>query len=165
MTSSTQAIHALVLVLEQTERERDQALAEQLRAQQVLDGAQRQAEQLLHYRSEYEQRWNTQFRQAGAKEIVQCYQGFMGRLQFAVDQQQHQVAMATATLAAARDTLRALELRTAAVRKLIERRQQELALAAGRREQKLTDEQASRAAWTRLSSLSNQPLPGGILPA
>ena len=163
--SSSHSIQALTLVLEQVERERDQALAEQRRAQQVFDGAQRQSEQLLHYRGEYEQRWNAQFRQAGAKEIVQCYQGFMGRLQFAVDQQHHQVAMAAATLAAAHDALRAQELRVAAVRKLLERRQQELALVAGRREQKLTDEQASRAAWARLSSLSNQPLPGGILPA
>ena len=70
MSSSNQAIQALALVLEQVERERDQALAEQQRAQQMLDGAQRQAEQLLHYRSDYEQRWNMQFRQAGAKEIV-----------------------------------------------------------------------------------------------
>lgn len=165
MSSSNQAIQALALVLEQVERERDQALAEQQRAQQMLDGAQRQAEQLLHYRSDYEQRWNMQFRQAGAKEIVQCYQGFMGRLQLAVDQQQHQVARATAALATARDALRAQEMRVAAVRKLIERRQQELALAAGRREQKLTDEQASRAAWARLSSMSNQPLTGDVQPA
>lgn len=165
MSSSTQAIQALVLVLEQVERERDQALAEQQRAQQVFDGAQHQSEQLLNYRSEYEQRWNSQFRQAGTKEIMQCYQGFMGRLQLAVDQQQHQVTRASATLAAARDVVRAQEMRVAAVRKLIERRQQELALAAGRREQKLTDEQASRAAWARLGNVSNQPLPGGILPA
>jgi flagellar FliJ protein len=158
----SQSIQALALVLEHAERERDLALSEQLRAQQLLDGAQRQSQQLLNYRSEYEQRWNIQFRQAGTREIVQCYQGFMGRLQLAVDQQHHQVTLAGRKLEAAREALRAQELRVAAVRKLIERRQQELALAAGRREQKLTDEQASRAAWSRLS---NQPLPGGILPA
>ena len=161
---SSNSIQALSLVLEHAERERDQALSQQLRAQQALEGAERQSEQLLNYRSEYEQRWNLQFRQAGAKEIVQCYQGFMGRLELAVNQQQHQVAHATRSLEAARDAVRAQEMRVAAVRKLIERRQQEMALAADRRDQKLTDEQASRAAWSRLMD-RNQPLPGGILPA
>lgn len=157
------ALQPLMLVLENAERERDFAIIEQQRAQNQLDGAQRQAEQLVAYRREYEQRWGAQFRRAGSMEIVQCYQGFMGRLQLAVDQQQQQVAMATAALEASRDALHGHEMRVASVRKLIERRQQEANLTASRHEQKATDEQASRAAWRRLMD-RNQPLVGGIQP-
>ena len=45
--------------------------------------------------------------------------------------------------------LRDGEIRVASVRKLIERRQAEARLSADRREQKNTDEFASRAAWNR----------------
>lgn len=157
-------LQALMTVLEHAERERDFAFTEQQRAQNALQGAQRQAEQLVSYRGEYQQRWSAQFQRAGSMEIVQCYQGFMGRLQFAVDQQHHHVALSTAALEAARDALRAHEMRVASIRKLIERRQQEQARAADRRDQKATDEQAARAAWRRLKE-RNQPLAGGVQPA
>ena len=46
--------------------------------------------------------------------------------------------------------LRGQEMRVASVRKLLERRVQELRLAADRRDQKQTDEFAARAAWNQL---------------
>ena len=75
----------------------------------------------------------------------------MGRLSLAVDQQQTVVTHAGRRVDAARDAVREQELRVASVRKLIERRLAELRMAADRRDQKQTDEFASRAAWNRLN--------------
>jgi flagellar FliJ protein len=49
-------------------------------------------------------------------------------------------------------TLRESEMRCASVRKLIERRTQELRLSADRQEQKQTDEFGSRMAWGNAAS-------------
>jgi flagellar FliJ protein len=108
-----------------------------------------QAEQLVVYRGEYEQRWATQFKTDGRMELVNCYRGFMDRLTQAVEQQQRVVVHAHAAFDQARLRLRDGEIRVASVRKLIERRQAEARLSADRREQKTTDEFASRAAWNR----------------
>ena len=54
-----------------------------------------------------------------------------------------------ASLSTGAAKLRDGEIRVASVRKLIERRQAEARLSADRREQKTTDEFASRAAWNR----------------
>lgn len=156
-----QALQPLLMVLQHAERERDFALTAQQRAQHALNAAQQQAEQLALYRREYEQRWGTQFQQASAVEVVRCYQGFMGRLQLAVDQQQQQVALAAAALEGAQETLRGHEMRVASVRKLIERRQHEAARIAGQREQKATDEQAARAAWHR-RPMDRHTMPGAL---
>ena len=53
--------------------------------------------------------------------------------------------------------VREQELRVASVRKLIERRLAELRLAADRRDQKQTDDFASRAAWNRLAEQAASP--------
>ena len=88
----------------------------------------------------------------GAIDTFQTYQGFMGRLSLAVNQQQGAVAHAARRADAARQVVREHELRVASVRKLIERRLAELRIAADRRDQKQTDEFASRAAWNRLAA-------------
>ena len=61
----------------QAERQRDEALAEQLKAETAQRAAQAQAEQLVAYRREYEQRWSAEFCREGKIELVRCYQGFM----------------------------------------------------------------------------------------
>jgi flagellar FliJ protein len=80
-------------------------------------------------------------------ELVNCYRGFMERLTQAVDQQRVVAEQAAAELDHARLALRDGEMRVASVRKLIERRVAEAHTAAQRREQKTSDEFASRAAW------------------
>ncbi len=74
-------------LLAQTERERDAALAHHRSTLAAHEAARSQAEQLVSYRREYEQRWNAQFRREGKIELVRCYQGFMERLTQAVDGQ------------------------------------------------------------------------------
>ena len=151
-------VQTLTILLGQNERQRDAAIAEHQRAQSVAAAAQGQAEQLRTYRREYEQRWSAQFCREGRIELVHCYQSFMERLTLAVEQQARVAEHAAQQLARALTALQDTELRCASVRKLIERRRAEQRIATDRREQKQTDEAATRAAWNRLASTRPAPL-------
>ncbi|GAP38228.1 flagellar export protein FliJ [Piscinibacter sakaiensis] len=144
-------LQPLLALLALAEKERDASLAAHQQAQRAAEAAQAQSQQLLDYRSDYEQRWTHQFQTQGTMPVLHAYQGFMGRLGQAVTHQDRIVAQAGDQLARAAQVLREHELRVASVRKLIERRQQELGLVAERREQKATDEFAARAGWNRSS--------------
>ena len=145
-------LQPLTLLLGQHERQRDAALAEHQRATLASEAAAAQAAQLLTYRREYEQRWGDQFKREGQIELVRCYQSFTERMTQAVEQQTLMADLATKRVEAAMVALRESELRCASVRKLIERRSIEQRLSAERRDQKQTDEQATRAAWNRLGA-------------
>lgn len=148
------ALQPLHTLLEQTTSLRDAALATHRNAVATWRAAQAQASQLAEYRQEYTRRFGTQFQRAGAVELLQCYQGFMVRLDDAVAQQQRLVDQAADREAAAKDALLDAELRVASVRKLIERRVAESVRTQERLDQKATDELASRAAWQRLAAQS-----------
>lgn len=152
-------LQPLMALLAQTERERDQAWSEAQRAGQAQQDAAARAEQLIVYRREYEQRWNSQFKIEGRIELLHCYRGFMDRLSQALEQQQRIAAHAQAQLERARATLAEHELRVASVRKLIERRRQELRLSADRIEQKQTDEFGSRMHWGAAAMTAGVGLP------
>jgi flagellar protein FliJ len=151
------SLDPLMALLGQAERERDDALAAMQRANEAHLAAQSQADQLLAYRGEYEARFKEQFSRKSSIEILQCYQGFSARLGQAIDQQQHIAGHAALRLEQSRDSLRNQEMRVASVRKLLERRVQELRLAADRRDQKQTDEFAARAAWNQLQQRPLSP--------
>lgn len=144
-------LQPLVALLAQTERQRDLALADHLKAQSVRDAAQAQAEQLVAYRRDYEQRWSAQFCREGRIELVRCYQGFMERLTQAVEQQVRIAASLGEQAEQANATLRQREQQLAAVRKLIERRLAEDRATGLRHEQKQSDELAARIAWASRS--------------
>ena len=77
-----------LLTLQDKERNtRDQARVALHDCRQVADRAQAQADELQQYRSDYLQRWSTQFRQQGGIELMQCYQGFVLKLDQAIAQQ------------------------------------------------------------------------------
>lgn len=157
MSHADPSLSPLMALLGQAERERDDAVAQAQRAEAQLAAAQGQGEQLLAYRQDYEARFRDRFSRQGSIDTFQTYQGFMGRLSLAVDQQQGVVAQAARRADAARQVVREHELRVASVRKLIERRLTELRMAADRRDQKQTDEFASRAAWNRLAAEQAAP--------
>jgi flagellar FliJ protein len=157
MSHADPSLSPLMALLGQAERERDDAVAQARRAEAQLATAQGQGEQLLSYRQDYEARFRERFSRQGAIDTFQTYQGFMGRLSLAVDQQQGVVTLAARRVDAARQVVREHELRVASVRKLIERRLAELRIAADRRDQKQTDEFASRAAWNRLAAQQAAP--------
>lgn len=145
-------ILALQTLLEQAGVARDKALTVHQRALAAVQAAQVQAGQLAAYRREYAERFGKQFQRTGAIELLQCYQGFMTRLDDAVTQQDHVVTQAAVRADDAKALLLAAELRAASVQKLIERRTAEAAVRHDRREQKATDEFAARAAWQRLAA-------------
>ena len=144
----------LIALLALTERQRDLALADQVKAQGASDAAQAQADQLLDYRREYERRWRAQFCQEGRIELVRCYQGFVERLTQAVDQQARNAQVAKAHLERATTIVREHELKLAAVRKVVEQRLADSRRAGERVDQMQTDELAARVAWSRRAARS-----------
>jgi flagellar FliJ protein len=147
-------LQPLVALLAQTERQRDLALADQIKMQGAHAAAQGQADQLVAYRRDYEQRWSAQFCRAGRIELVRCYQGFVERLTQAVDQQARHAHIAKVHLERATATVREHELKLAAVRKVVEQRLAEDRRAGERVDQKQTDELAARVAWSRRAERS-----------
>ena len=138
---------SLNTLLEAARRKRDLAQARVSRARAALDAASQQATQLRDYRSATQARWGEQFKAGTPIHLVQCYQGFVGRLENAVDLQGHQVDRLGRELKLAEADTLAAELRVAALEKLIARRLAEQRVRGERREQKQLDEYASRLAW------------------
>jgi flagellar protein FliJ len=137
----------LQALLAQAERERDAAWGQVQRASDRHASASTQADELLAYRREYEQRWNEQFKSGGHMDLVHCYRSFIERLTHALEQQQRVVQQSALHLELARAQLQEHELRVASVRKLIERRHREMLRTAERQEQKQTDEFGARVSW------------------
>lgn len=138
------AMPTLHLLLEREEALRDTALRRLQQAEDDARRAQSQAEMLAGYRDEYRARWGAQFAQGASVSVVQCYRGFMTRLDDAIAQQQRHAAQAAAHAGQCRDELAARQVRVASVRRLIERRAHEQRRGAVRREQKAGDEAAAR---------------------
>ena len=145
-------LQPLQALLAQTERERDEAWGAAQRAADAMGQAQAQAEQLVAYRREYEQRWSAQFCREGKIELVRCYQGFIQRLTQAVEQQQRVAAHAAVQVERAEAIVRGHEVRAAGLKKLIERRLRQSEANDARNEQKESDDRAVRASWNRLTA-------------
>lgn len=140
-------LRSLYTLLDHEQRRRDELQAQLRQAQARLQQVQSQAEQLTQYRGEYQQRWTTQFSSAATgAALLQCYQSFGERLHQAVDQQAQSQALAQTQCDRARQAAQAQEVRLAAVSRLIERRLTQARIAEDKRDQKRTDEAASRAA-------------------
>ncbi|OWQ91276.1 flagellar export protein FliJ [Roseateles aquatilis] len=143
---SSSNLQALTVLLERAEAERDEALQFLQEAQARASAARNQHDQLSQYRTDYTTRWTQEFTQRTTVHILGCYQNFGQRLDQAIGQQSGIADYADQRLTAARDVLRERELRVASVRKLIERRRAESLRSQMRQEQRVTDEQAARAA-------------------
>ena len=141
----------LNLLLERAEGERDAAAQALHAAVAQAQAARAQHGELSGYRQDYQQRWTHSFTQATTMDIMGCYQSFGQRLNQAVDTQGHVAQHADQRQTRARDALRQAELRVAALRQLIARRQAEAAKVSQRREQNATDEFAARAHLRRAS--------------
>jgi flagellar FliJ protein len=149
-------IQPLMALLSHAEGERDEALAHRQRMREALEAARTQAEQLLAYRRDYEQRWAERFAQAGQVQLLHSYHGFVTRLTQAIEHQDRVVVQAERQLERAADALQQQELRVASVLKLIERRMAEIERTSAQREQRSLDELASRAAWNRLAAATTR---------
>jgi len=133
---------ALLTLLTQSERERDAALAALARAEAHALRLQAQAEQLHQYRQQLRERHPGTQGQATSIDRVQVHQGFSGRLEDVIDQQQAQRLAALAQVERQRKALLPLEMRVASVRKLMGRRAESQRLVQQRRDQRQTDDNA-----------------------
>jgi flagellar FliJ protein len=141
----------LSLLLERAEAERDAAAQALHAASAQAQAARHQHGELAGYRQEYQQRWTQQFARSTTMDIVGCYQNFGQRLDQAVTTQGHVAQHADQRQDRARDALRQAELRVAALRQLIKRREAEAQRADERREQRSADEFAARAHLRRMA--------------
>ena len=148
--SGPQSLHTLGILLDKVATERDEAKAQLGQCIARAEAARVQAGELRNYRSDYEQRWGQRFTQGGTMDLLNCYQNFSGKLEEAIVSQGNLAAHADQRVEAARTRLLALEMRVAAIQKLIERRQAEIQHQQQRQEQKATDEFAARIARTQV---------------
>jgi flagellar FliJ protein len=139
-------LRTLLLLLEQAERERDAALAQCTEAQTRLGRAQAQADELQRFDGQYHQRWQQEGQNGLGIETLRCYQSYGQRVLEAIAQQGQLIQHLDQRLQACQAELQARELRLASLRKLIERRQQQLLQLQERQDQKITDEWAARSA-------------------
>ena len=142
-------LQSLLTLHEHLCQQRDGVRALVQQAEQALRTARTKAEQLLAYRSEYQQRWQDSFQRGGEIQIVMHYQSFMGRLSAAIEQQRGTCLQLEQQHARLGKSLVDAERRVASTARLIERRRQARHAVAQRSEQKQMDELATRVMWNR----------------
>lgn len=148
------SLNALQVAVEVASRKRDearQALQDMLRIQQA---GQAQLDQLGGYADETRHRWGLRADACVQPEVMYHHYQFMDRLDHAIGLQTGIVGEQAVRVEAARRALLDAELRLASLKKVVERRRQELAVAQMRREQKQTDERAA----LRFGGGINRPL-------
>lgn len=129
----------------------DMALDEERKAAKTLGECQRQLDEaghrlrdLQHYAGEYEKGWAQRGSQGVSREWLINYQRFMSQMQNAIEQQKQTVVWHQQSLERAREAWRQRYQRVEALRKLIERYQEEARARADKQEQKLLDELTQR---------------------
>src|SRR5690606_8504167 len=137
----------------------DMALDEERKAARTLGECQRQLDEaatrlqdLEHYAGEYEKGWMQRGSQGVGRDWLLNYQRFMSQMQSAIEQQRQTLSWHEQSLERARDNWRQRYQRVEALRKLIERYQEEARARADKQEQKLLDELTQRLFSHRGSS-------------
>jgi len=137
------SLNALAVAVEAASRKRDEARRALQDTQAAQQAAQAQLEQLEGYARETEARWGVKADTAMKPEVMYHHYQFMNRLGHAAGIQTGVVGDHAHRVEAARQALLQAELRLASLRKVVDKRRQELELAQMRREQKQTDERAA----------------------
>ena len=150
------SLNAFVVAVDLAERQRDAARQALKNVQGARQAAQAQLEQLTGYAAETQGRWGLNAGAAVQPEVMQHHYHFMGRLDHAIDLQTRTLGGQDQRVAQARQALLQAELRLASLRKVLERRRADLARQQQRREQKQTDERASRRAPASAASLDQE---------
>ena len=149
---------ALATVFAHAERQRDDAMAALLQAQDRARSTLAQAEQLRAYRLEYAARNPTRGGRSAPIELLRCHLDFMQRLEQALAQQQAQAGAAEHQAVELRRALVELETRVAVVRKLMERRSKARQSDADRQDQRRADEASQQRAWRlRVDAMAVSP--------
>ena len=131
--------------LRELARERRDTLGLRLaEAATVRDAARQKLEMLLDYRNEYDSRLAQSTNDGIDAEKLRSYRTFLANLERAIDQQMQAVSTAQQRVADAQALWRGEQRQVDSFRILDQRQQAQSARAAGRIEQKLTDEYATR---------------------
>ena len=147
----------LTVAVELATRKRDeagQALAQVLRRH---DHALQQLDQLSSYAADTQGRWSVSAQTHTSPQIVGHYYQFMARLDPTIALQQGVIDEAHRQCQAARKVLMDAEVVLAGLKHLLEKRRQEHARLAARREQKQTDEFASRRRTATPDTCQDKP--------
>ncbi len=136
-------LSALQVAVDAATRQRDDARRLLQQMQRARDAAQGQLVQIESYAREIEARWGMQEGTVMLPErLFHLYQ-FLGRLEHAAGLQKTVLQDHDQRVASAAQALLHAELRLTSLRKVLERRAQELALRQMRQDQKQTDERAA----------------------
>ncbi|WP_280188217.1 flagellar export protein FliJ [Delftia sp. PS-11] len=137
------SLNALMVAIDAASRKRDEALQTVQERQRAQQAGQAQMDQLQSYAQEMQRRWGAHESQSVQPEVMYHQYQFMERLQHAIDLQTRVMADLAIRLETAQKALMACELRVSSLRKVVEVRRRDIALAQMRREQKETDDRAA----------------------
>ncbi|SDR89128.1 flagellar FliJ protein [Halopseudomonas xinjiangensis] len=149
---SESRIRRLAPVVEMAVDEERKAAARLGESQKQVEDARTRLRDLEFYCSEYEKGWTQRGSQGVGRDWLLNYQRFMAQMQTAIEQQTQTVKWHETSLDKVREQWRQRYQRVEALRKLIERYQQEARTRADRQEQKLLDELSQRAFDSRRSN-------------
>ena len=137
----------LQTLITHVEQERDAAMVALSQAKEASRRLRQQWQQLQAYHADYAARAPALGGRAAPIDALRSHHAFMQRLDQALAQQQGLLQAAEQRVAQQRQMLLALQTRLASVRKLHERRQQELQRSADRLDEKRRDESAMQRHW------------------
>ena len=137
------ALNALMVAVEAAERQRDQSRQMLQHTRSAQSAAQQQLDQLQGYANETEGRWGMRADASVAPEVMFHHYQFMDRLAHAITLQTAVVHDQEKRVAMAQSALLVTELRLTSLKKLTDKRRQELQQMQSRRDQKQTDERAA----------------------
>lgn len=137
------SLNALMVAIDAASRKRDEALQTVQERQRAQQAGQAQMDQLQSYAQEMQRRWGAHESQSVQPEVMYHQYQFMERLQHAIDLQTRVMTDLAIRLETAQKALMACELRVSSLRKVVEVRRRDIALAQMRREQKETDDRAA----------------------
>ena len=135
---------SLQTLLSHAEHERDEAMATLLQAEDNGRKLRQQWQQLQSYHADYTARAPALGGRAAPIDALRSHHAFMQRLDQALAQQQGLLQAAELRITQQRKTLLGLETRVASVRKLQERRLQEVQRNTQRLEQRRSDDSAAQ---------------------
>lgn len=150
------SLNALMVAIDAASRKRDEARQTVQDRQRAQQAGQAQMDQLQAYAQEMRQRWGAHESQSVQPEVMFHQYQFMERLQHAMDLQTRVMADLAIRLETAQKALMACELRVSSLRKVVEVRRRDIALAQMRREQKETDDRAAIQFFRRSFGLQLQ---------
>ena len=144
-------LNSLSLAIDLATRKRDQSMKLLQQMQRINDASRDQLLQLEGYAEETELKWVSSAQVGSTPELMGHHYQFMDRLHHAISLQKEVVTGNAQKVDVSRRLTVECELRLASLRLALKKKQTDLALVNGRREQKQMDEFAALQSWRTLN--------------